>query len=54
MQTSPRMESMTTDGCVGIEEAHLQILFTKLKVQVGLSSGSCIQVSWHRFLWGIV
>ena len=54
MQTSPQMENMTTDGWVGIEEAHLEILFTKLKVQVGLSSGSCVQVSWRRFLWDIV
>lgn len=38
---------MTTDGCVGMEEARLQVLFTKLKVQVGLTSGSCIQVPWH-------
>lgn len=34
-RTSPWTESMTTGGCGGMEEARLQVLFTKLKVQVG-------------------
>lgn len=51
MESSPGMDSMTTDGCVGTKKTHLQVPFTRLKAQVTLSSGSCVQVSWCRFLW---